>query len=139
MAPLHPSIWWLSWHTQREGEHVAEWAEAERHRRRVGDANVRDRVESCLAVAEIGATDSEKETNEIPSLAKVTRKQQMFTSEMPIRVFIGSLSFHCINKHFCCAWATASPWGLFWASLILWATLHIIPYQLGQHASVPWN
>lgn len=90
-------------HTEREGEHIAEWAEAERHRRRVGDANIRDRVESCLAVADVGATDSEKETNETPNLAKVTRKQQMFTSEMPIRVFIGSLSFHCINKHFGCA------------------------------------
>lgn len=52
------------------------------------------RVESCLAVAEVGATDSEKETTEIPSLAKDTSmKQQMFTSaEVPARDFIGFLS-----------------------------------------------
>ena len=55
------------------------------------------KVESCLAVAEVKATNSEKETSKIPSLAKVTnKKQQMFTSqEVPIRVCIGSLSINC--------------------------------------------
>lgn len=53
------------------------------------------RAGSCLAVAEVGATDSEK--LEIPSLAKVTsKKPQMSTSEeVPIRIFIGFLSFDC--------------------------------------------
>lgn len=53
------------------------------------------RVGSCLAGTEVEATDSEKEINKIPSLAKVTsKKQQMFTSEeVLIRIFIGLLSF----------------------------------------------
>lgn len=74
-----------------------EWAKAERHGGRVGDANVKNENRKLFGSGRAGATDSEKETREIPSLAKVTSmKQQMFTSEeVPTRVFTGFLSFNC--------------------------------------------
>lgn len=59
--------------TQRKGEQVAEWVKAEEGWEMPMS---KMRVESCLAVAEVGATDSEKETTEIPSLAKDTSMKQ---------------------------------------------------------------
>lgn len=95
MAPLDLLIGGFpATHRERAGRQAAEWAEAGDTEEGEEKQRSGTRVESCVTVAGVQTTETEKETSRISSLVKVaSKKQQILTSEeVPIRVYIWSVS-----------------------------------------------